>query len=83
MEHEIQVTLTCKKYEVTHFCQPKPLKIICTGSFNFIFKVKMNAQCCEKQNNAKFIKLSFLVLEILTVEVVHISIHESMSNLPH
>ena len=45
--------------------------------------MKMKALCCEKVNNENRIKFSLLVLEIFTVEVVHISPRESMSELPH
>ena len=45
--------------------------------------MKMKAFCCEKLNNENRIKLSLLVLEILTAEVVHFSSHESMFELPH
>ena len=43
--------------------------------------MKMNTLCYENSENR--IKLSLIVLEILTFEVVRVSPHESMSDLPH
>ena len=45
--------------------------------------MEMKVLYCEKLNRENRIKLSLLVLETLTLEVVHISPHESMSELPH
>ena len=47
------------------------------------FRFENENSLLEKLNNENCIELSFLVLEILTVEVIHILPHESMSELPY
>ena len=57
------------------------LKVICENNFDFCSILRINALCCEKLTKENRTKLSLLVLEILIVEVVHISLHESMCDM--